>query len=385
MWKKSAREGPSCATQSGAQRRFRGFLGWVVTASCVVIAAAVDVFAADPAFATIFQLPDITYSYSVGPGLPGSFQIGYSDSNFLSPLKPVSTPVPVKYFIFTTNGGTDSGSYSLSAGANRDAVSANVAVQADANSTAEVGFELDAKTTFEFMPAPKPGANPPKSITNAKIIVRTSGGAGGCGDQATSAVASITISSPNSFAASPNASAACNDPALPNTKLFSTTITEEQLPIDEPVKIVDEASASVLAIACQTGPGVPLCLHGDVSGVAPYAYVDPTIEIDPSWAYANDFELEFSPGYAPSGSAVPEPSTWLLLASGFGALILHRGRFVAAAFGRRYRSPRRGRAVARPEVTRSPRTGPPATCSRAASLGWCRSCACGGPSLRTLC
>ncbi len=36
-------------------------------------------------------------------------------------------------------------------------------------------------------------------------------------------------------------------------------------------------------------------------------------------------------------------------------------------------------------LTQSPRTRPPATCSRAASPGSRRSCACGGPSLRTLC
>lgn len=49
-----------------------------------------------------------------------------------------------------------------------------------------------------------------------------------------------------------------------------------------------------------------------------YAFLDPTFEIDPSWAYANDFQLEISPGYsAGGGGAIPEPPIWALLAAGF--------------------------------------------------------------------
>jgi hypothetical protein len=52
-----------------------------------------------------------------------------------------------------------------------------------------------------------------------------------------------------------------------------------------------------------------------------YAYLDPTFEIDPSWAYAKDFQLEISPGYsAGGGGAVPEPSTWALMLLGFAGL-----------------------------------------------------------------
>jgi PEP-CTERM motif len=51
------------------------------------------------------------------------------------------------------------------------------------------------------------------------------------------------------------------------------------------------------------------------------AVLDPTFEIDPSWVYANDFQLEISPGYsAGGGGAVPEPSTWALMLLGFAGL-----------------------------------------------------------------
>jgi hypothetical protein len=47
------------------------------------------------------------------------------------------------------------------------------------------------------------------------------------------------------------------------------------------------------------------------------ASVDPEVEIDPSFAYASDFTLEFSAG--PSGATVPEPSGTLLLCIGLVA------------------------------------------------------------------
>lgn len=109
----------------------------------------------------------------------------------------------------------------------------------------------------------------------------------------------------------------------PDTPFFSSS-TKGLLPIGEPDPITKEAQAGTYVVACLPGLSIPSCPSGQSSSGV-FAIVDPTIEIDPSFAYAKDFELEYSPGYFPSGSAVPEPSTWLLLASGFGALILRRG------------------------------------------------------------
>jgi len=44
---------------------------------------------------------------------------------------------------------------------------------------------------------------------------------------------------------------------------------------------------------------------GNTTGVT--ASVDPTIEIDPSFAYAKDFELEYSPGYFPAALCLSRP------------------------------------------------------------------------------
>jgi hypothetical protein len=46
-----------------------------------------------------------------------------------------------------------------------------------------------------------------------------------------------------------------------------------------------------------------------------FASLDPMIEIDPTFTYASDFTLEFSPNF-PGTSPVPEPSSLLLLGTG---------------------------------------------------------------------
>ena len=57
------------------------------------------------------------------------------------------------------------------------------------------------------------------------------------------------------------------------------------------------------------------------------AMADPIIEIDPSFAFADDFELDFSPGFsAGTTSEVLEPSSLTLLAAAFAALAMIRRR-----------------------------------------------------------
>jgi hypothetical protein len=50
------------------------------------------------------------------------------------------------------------------------------------------------------------------------------------------------------------------------------------------------------------------------------ALSDPTIEIDPSFAFKDDFRLVFSSNLLAPTSAVPELSTWLMMALGFVGL-----------------------------------------------------------------
>jgi len=65
---------------------------------------------------------------------------------------------------------------------------------------------------------------------------------------------------------------------------------------------------------------------GDGSGTW-FAAADPQVEIDPSFAYASDFTVEFSPGGTSGGGgtnpppSVPEPSTLALLSVALSALL----------------------------------------------------------------
>ncbi len=50
------------------------------------------------------------------------------------------------------------------------------------------------------------------------------------------------------------------------------------------------------------------------------ASIDPMMDIDPSFLFADDFQLLFSPGIGNSASPVPEPSTWAILLGGLAGL-----------------------------------------------------------------
>jgi hypothetical protein len=71
--------------------------------------------------------------------------------------------------------------------------------------------------------------------------------------------------------------------------------------------------ALTLAVAANTGVGGRLT-------DSQYGYIDPIITIDPTFALANEFTLEFSPGVGNLEAGVPEPSTSAMLLGGFGGL-----------------------------------------------------------------
>jgi hypothetical protein len=47
--------------------------------------------------------------------------------------------------------------------------------------------------------------------------------------------------------------------------------------------------------------------------------LDPIVSIDPATPNASDFSLVFSSGFGPSGSVIPEPSTWTMMLIGFAS------------------------------------------------------------------
>ena len=63
-------------------------------------------------------------------------------------------------------------------------------------------------------------------------------------------------------------------------------------------------------------------------------FVDPFISIDPTFARANEFSIDFSPGIFNSVAPVPEPSTWAMMILGFVGLgyMAYRRRKQSVAF-----------------------------------------------------
>jgi hypothetical protein len=64
--------------------------------------------------------------------------------------------------------------------------------------------------------------------------------------------------------------------------------------------------------------GIPTCCVVTPGVVS--AGVDPILAIDPDMPDADAFSLQFSTGFGPAGSAVPEPSTWAMMLLGFAGL-----------------------------------------------------------------
>jgi hypothetical protein len=291
MRKKSAWEGPSCATQSGAQRRFRSFLRGAVTATCAVIAAALA-STTGPASAKT-TLIDASYAVAISPdnGTPTSEESAH-------PVSASGEP--------QGSSGTATGGYYVLAATSRDEIQASIQLSGTPSNPPNFGtVGLAAISDYQIAVAVRSGRKPPPSITTVPIEITITASAS-CSDAATQAQAKVEVG----LLAPLDAGASCGyGHDIPSVVDSETSLVS----IGDPVAIEKAAQGGVGNF---TGDGASASIH---------AVVDPTFEIDPSFAYADDFELDYSPGYNPSGSAAPEPSTWLLLASGFGALILHRG------------------------------------------------------------
>jgi hypothetical protein len=89
----------------------------------------------------------------------------------------------------------------------------------------------------------------------------------------------------------------------------------------------------IAAAGTATGFGAVDCCTGHATF---QAIADPTIQIDPSFAYLDDFAVVFSPNLTPA-AAVPEPSSIALLAIGLLAFCLPSRGFGLAGVVRRYR------------------------------------------------
>jgi hypothetical protein len=96
--------------------------------------------------------------------------------------------------------------------------------------------------------------------------------------------------------------------------------TSNAFDVNQPVLFgVGESTPVLISVFSAASAGV-------TGGVAPFdftAFADSTFQIDPSFPFANDYQLIVSPDGAPSG--IPEPATYVILATGLAGILLCRG------------------------------------------------------------
>jgi hypothetical protein len=284
--------------------------------TCAAITTALLGLLAAPANAEPVTLTDAVYSY-------GYTTLHPPGVTFISrrPISPeISPSVLSEFFDASRPGASIIGSYGVLATSNLDHVHAALQITAPPRpigGDAFVSMELDASTTYQVVVNVKPDRIPPEDIKKVPIIVQATGSVV-CGQGAKIASALVRIDEiPEPELPSLPSSAICG-PNLPNASFrFNTT---DFFPIGVP-RNVGKSVGGVLSLTARDG--------NSESGSFD-ATVDPTIEIDPSFPYADDFQLDFSPGVSEGSSsdAIPEPSSLALLAAAFTALAIVRRRTV---------------------------------------------------------
>jgi PEP-CTERM motif-containing protein len=269
-----------------------------ITAGGIAALAVAHLCPAAKADVTPVTLTDAEYSYTIeGPNY-------YVSKTTLTPPGQVS--VPIGKFSST---GVATGSDKVIVKPDLVEIDGNLTIQAGLLGAVNGFMELVADTTYEVEVVANPDKTPPSSITKVPITEYAVGGLiASAGNEVTiiNAYGSIDVSGP------------AGGPSLytedwPDGPTSIDETPTAFFPIGEAVSVGKIVDATIST----TAYGLFRTQFGGFD-----ASVDPAFEIDPSFPYASDFELEYSPGF--SSGAAPEPSTWLLLASGFGSLAVCR-------------------------------------------------------------
>jgi hypothetical protein len=272
--------------------RLRGIAGRTLRpAGCAVIAAALA-STTGPASAKT-TLINASYSYSI------QTYNGYTSNASAHPVSSSGEP--------QSQDGTATGGYSVLAASSRDEIQASIQLHAAPNNVANFEYlGLSADSEYQVAVAVRSGKKPPPSLTAVPIEITITGSVS-CSGFSAEAQATVVVGLLVPLTPSAN----CNNPDKPSF------VDSETVPVSIGTPVSIEKYATGIVSNFSAGNG-----NGGTASESVHAVVDPTLEIDPSFAYADDFELEYSPGYA----TVPEPATWTLLAAGFLALDVIRRR-----------------------------------------------------------
>ena len=269
-----------------------------------------------------------------------------SDPGFLSridsaaPLPLQNAPLSLGQFIATgSHAGTTvdpTSTYSMGSfelGNFQTQAVANADVELDpALSRSGVAFNgaffmtIEASNTYQLVVNKKAGRTVPSSVTSVPIkqvaagSVRCSPGIAGGPTSSVgvvNAAADVSVSIPSVLFLDDEI-ARCSTANTQGSFSESTSVT---FPVGKPATITVEAFGSIQLVV---GGG-----SGGSEFGAFQASADPSFEIDPSFLYADDFEIDYSPGFtAPTGTPteVPEPGSLLLLAFGASLALIPRRR-----------------------------------------------------------
>jgi hypothetical protein len=276
-------------------------------------AAAILLFTSFSVEANTVQLQKLTYEIRMFgyEAVSGGFAFSQeADVSFTSPL-PNQTPLPLSHFIRSDSdprttvdpGSTYYGTASrLQKNETLSQVSGTVQLTAHTNGgffprPGTLGMYIAADTLYQVMVVESPDKIAPSDVKGVPVIGTTKGSTqctGGLEGQATA----LVVVGGATFAR-----ADC--PPGINPDSFDKSATGA-FPTGVPQNIDVEAYGGVFL---QVGG-----FDGSTDKGFFFASADPSFEIDPSFPYAKDFELVYSPGFTSTG--VPEPSSLLLLALG---------------------------------------------------------------------
>lgn len=257
-----------------------------------------------------------------------------------TPMPLQTAPLPLSQFIATgSHAGTTvdpTSTYSMGSdefGDFQTQAVANADVELDpALSRSGVGFNgafymtIQASNTYQLVVLKKPGRTVPSSVTNVPVEQVAAGSVrcspGIAGDPTSSvgvvnAAAEVNVSIPG-VPLNDDEIAQCS---TENTQGSFSGPTGVTFPIGKPATVTVDATG---IIQLTVGGGSAGSEFG-----AFQASADPSFEIDPSFLYADAFEIDYSPGFtAPTGTPteVPEPGSLLLLAFGASLALIPRRR-----------------------------------------------------------